>query len=594
MANTDYTMYELYEYIQNPGIPVKGGENLTVHPNYADFKTFGVGSTDVASYSYEFNVASLFEVGNKRIDTITLKGTEGSTWKKMEITLDLVSEDRLWYGIVNRASKYIPTKHVKWEANVDGNLYSRGIYELTGWGWEIASSSAYRDTHLYAKIWADQNGDQLPTVNLNFNDVKNDVGQDIVILTFNIYDYQSKYWFGIIGIQPVREIDMQRIPLINIPTYQIVEKSRFMGVSDNSDFRICEITELNKLGSISNIKVDGNDGDNSAGGIGGNGSGSAGNYATQEPALPTIGALSSGIIKCYLPTEQQLIDLTNFLWSTDFFDNVIKNQASPMENIISLSVIPAISIVAGAKNIVIGNKDTNISSQYTQSEWVRVNCGEINMSEYFGNFCDYAPHTDLDIFLPFIGFQKLDTDDFMGGKIRLYYHVNVFTGTALAFIESTKSGKNIIVATFEGNCQMNIPISNANYLQYYTGIAQSVMSVAGGAAQAATGNMIGATQSIVSGIGSAISAKPAYARSGGCSGVGSFMNSRRAYLMVHRPVPTTSSALKSEHGLVSNKYQRVGAYSGFTVCQNVILDGISATQSELEEIESLLKEGVII
>ena len=25
MANTDYTMYELYEYIQNPGIPVKGG-----------------------------------------------------------------------------------------------------------------------------------------------------------------------------------------------------------------------------------------------------------------------------------------------------------------------------------------------------------------------------------------------------------------------------------------------------------------------------------------------------------------------------------------------------------------------------------------
>ena len=265
-----------------------------------------------------------------------------------------------------------------------------------------------------------------------------------------------------------------------------------------------------------------------------------------------------------------------------------------MENIISLSVIPSISIVAGSKNIVIGNKDTNIPSQYTQSEWVRVNCGEINISEYFGNFCDYAPHTDLDIFLPFIGFQKLDTDDFVGGKIKLYYHVNVFTGTALAFIESTKSGKNIIVATFEGNCQMNIPISNANYLQYYTGIAQSVMSVAGGAAQAATGNMIGATQSIVSGIGSAISAKPAYARSGGCSGVGSFMNSRKAYLMIHRPVPTTPSALKSEHGLVSNKYQRVGAYSGFTVCQNVILDGISATQSEIEEIETLLKEGVII
>ena len=265
-----------------------------------------------------------------------------------------------------------------------------------------------------------------------------------------------------------------------------------------------------------------------------------------------------------------------------------------MENIISLSVIPAISIVAGSKNIIIGNKDRNISSQYTQSEWVRINCGEINMKEYFGNFCDYAPHTDLDIFLPFIGFQKLDTDDFVGGKIRLYYHVNVFTGTALAFIESTKSGKNIIVATFEGNCQMNIPISNANYLQYYTGIAQSVMSVAGGAAQAATGNMIGATQSIVSGIGSAISAKPAYARSGGCSGVGSFMNSRKAYLMVHRPVPTTPSALRSEHGLVSNKYQRVGAYSGFTVCQNVILDGISATQSEMDEIETLLKEGVII
>lgn len=592
MADTDYTMYELYEYIQNPGIPVNGGANLTVHPNYVDWSTLSLGSTDLASYSYEFNVASLFEVGNKHIDTITLLGTEGSSWKKMEITLDLVSKNRLWYGIANNAYKVIPTKHVKWEVTVDGNAYTRGEYKLTGWG--LDSHGAYLDTHLYARILADQNGDQLPSVNLNFNDLKNDAGQDSVILTFNIYDMSSTYWFGIIGIQPVREIDIQKIPLINVPTYQLVEKSRYMGASSNSNFQICEITELNKLGSVSNIKVDGNDGENSAGGIGGNGSGSSGNYATQEPVLPTIGALSSGIIKCYLPTEQQLIDLTNFLWSTDFFDNIIKNQASPMENIISLSVIPSISIVAGSKNIVIGNKDTGIPSPYTQSEWVRVNCGEINISEYFGNFCDYAPHTDLDIFLPFIGFQKLETDDFVGGKIKLYYHVNVFTGTVLAFIESTKSGKNIIVATFEGNCQMNIPISNANYLQYYTGIAQSVMSIAGGAAQAATGNMIGSTQSIVSGIGSAISAKPAYARSGGCSGVGSFMNSRRAYLMIHRPVPTTSSALKSEHGLVSNKYQRVGAYSGFTVCQNVILDGISATQSELDEIETLLKEGVII
>lgn len=592
MANTDYTMYELYEYLQNPGIPVNGGENLTVHPNFVDWNTLGVGSTDVASYSYEFNVASLFEVGNKHIDTITLKGTEDSTWKKMEITLDLASENRLWYGIVNNANKNIPTKHVKWEVTVDGDYYRRGEYELTGW--RLGSAGTYLTSQLYARILADQNGDRLPSVNLNFNDIKNDAGQDSVMLTFNIYDYMSVYWLGIIGIQSAREIDSQIIPLINVPTYQLVEKSRYMAASDKSGFQICNLTELNKLGSISNIKVDGNDGDNSAGGIGGNGSGSSGNYATQEPALPTIGALSSGIIKCYLPTEQQLIDLTNFLWSTDFFENIIKNQASPMENIISLSVIPSISIVAGAKNIVIGNQDTNIPSQYTLSEWVRVNCGEINISEYFGNFCDYAPHTDLDIFLPFIGFQKLDTDDFVGGKIKLYYHVNVFTGTALAFIESTKSGKNIIVATFEGNCQMNIPISNANYLQYYTGIAQSVMSVAGGAAQAATGNMIGATQSIVSGIGSAISAKPAYARSGGCSGVGSFMNSRKAYLMIHRPVPTTPSFLKSEHGLVSNKYQRVGAYGGFTVCQNVILDGISATQSELDEIETLLKEGVII
>ena len=204
MANTDYTMYELYEYIQNPGIPVKGGENLTVHPNYVDWNTLGVGSTDVASYSYEFNVASLFEVGNKHIDTITLKGTKDSTWKKMEITLDLVSENRLWYGIQNNADKYIPTRHVHWLATVDGNIYQKGDYELTGWG--LGSSGTYLDTHLYARIWADQNGDLLPTPNINFNDVKNDAGQDSVILTFKIYDMSSTYWFGMIGIHTGAEI----------------------------------------------------------------------------------------------------------------------------------------------------------------------------------------------------------------------------------------------------------------------------------------------------------------------------------------------------------------------------------------------------
>ena len=392
----------------------------------------------------------------------------------------------------------------------------------------------------------------------------------------------------------IKEWDIT-IPGASISKYCYVnEDGSAEAVTNTYDFKIIELSELNLLNTLSDEPFDGNSGANGPGSIGGGGYGFWNDDRTGNQPLPTTSIIDTGMCSIYLPSKALLKDFSNYLWSNDFFDNILKNYQSPLENIISLSIIPAIAQPDDARYISIGNCTTNILCTITNEQYVSVECGKIDLKEHYGNFSDYSPNTSIDIYLPYIGYRQIDIDDFMAGKIRVRYQCDILTGDCVAEIYSEGKGKSKLMYTFNGNISYNVPLSGANYLQYYLSIVSGIGNVATGVAQGIGGNPLGGIGAAASGVGQILTSKPAYGRSGSLGSAAGYLSYRRPFLVRKSPINTTAKNLAQESGYISNKGQKIGEYSGFTKCAAVVLDGITATKSELDEIETLLKEGVII
>ena len=385
------------------------------------------------------------------------------------------------------------------------------------------------------------------------------------------------------------------IPGASIGRYcYINEDGSAEAVSDYPGIMVFFLEDLNLLNTLSAEPYDGNSGANGPGGIGGGGYGFWNDDRTGNQPLPTTSIIDTGMCSIYLPSKALLKDFSNYLWSNDFFDNILKNYQSPLENIISLSIIPAIAQPDDARYISIGNCTTNILCTITNEQYVSVECGKLDLKEHYGNFSDYSPNTSIDIYLPYIGYRQIDIDDFMAGKIRVRYQCDILTGDCVAEIYSEGKGKSKLMYTFNGNISYNVPLSGANYLQYYLSIVSGIGSVATGVAQGIGGNPLGGIGTAASGVGQILTSKPAYGRSGSLGSAAGYLSYRRPFLVRKSPINTTAKNLAQESGYISNKGQKIGDYSGFTKCAAVVLDGITATKSELDEIETLLKEGVII
>ena len=320
--------------------------------------------------------------------------------------------------------------------------------------------------------------------------------------------------------------------------------------------------------------------------------------AVDIPDLPTVGA--SDFVTIYNPTSSNLNALSDFLWSADNIfdlDNYKKLYADPMECLIGLAVLPCVPDAIGTKNIRFGNVDTGVNSNYLTSQWAKVNCGSVSIKTVAGSFMDYSPHVKIQIYLPYIGFQPLDPDDLMGASLQVVYHVDVLSGDCIAFLKHSKRG---VIYSYTGNCIANIPMTAGSYAgalrNYYEQLASvfpamisgGVSGGAAGAAASGIGKIAGAAESI------AFNSRPTYQRSGVCSGAAGIMGVQKPFVIIERPNVSVPEYVQNYAGLSANVTMKLGSLHGFTTCDYVHLEGLRATEAELNEIESLLHSGVIL
>lgn len=321
----------------------------------------------------------------------------------------------------------------------------------------------------------------------------------------------------------------------------------------------------------------------------GGGGGSFDNTSTpiQIPNLPSISAASTGFISLFNPTLNQLNELASYLWSDLFDVNGWKKLfADPMDAILGLSIVPVAVPSGGTREVKVGNIGTGISLTVASSQFVEVDCGSIDVNEYWGAYLDYEPYTQAQIFLPYIGTRPISVDEIMGKTVRVVYHVDILTGACCCFV---KCGDSVLY-TYNGQCSIPIPVTGANY----TSVVNGVISVAASVGSlVATGGSSAPTEipSIASSVVNQM--KPQVEKSGSISGSAGVLNMQTPYLILIRPRQALPSKQNEFIGYPSLITIQLTELSGYTEIQSIHLENIPATQEELAEIESILKGGVI-
>ena len=295
--------------------------------------------------------------------------------------------------------------------------------------------------------------------------------------------------------------------------------------------------------------------------------------------VPPVGKASS-LWSIYNPTLEQVNQFGSWLWSSNFVEQLKKLFSDPMQAIIGLHKVYSPVQTSGQGTIKCGYLDSGVPSKLVSEQYITVDCGSVDLQEYFGNVFDYPPYTEVSIYLPFIGIRQLDPSDVIRSTISVKYRIDVLTGACLAEVNVQRDAAGGTLYTFSGDAAVRYPVSSGSYMGIVSGLIGVATSVV-------SGNLLPA-------LGGVTRLHTNVERSGSFTGNSGAMGSKVPYLIISRPQTAMADKFETLSGYPSNTYTMLSDCKGFTQVKYCHVENLSATETEKKEIERLLKEGVIL
>lgn len=330
-------------------------------------------------------------------------------------------------------------------------------------------------------------------------------------------------------------------------------------------------------------------GGTSQGQQGGTGNFDASSDTIPVPSLPSLSAVDLGLVSVFKPTQLQAKTLGAFLWNPDnLWDDVKKIVANPIDTILGFSIVPYTPDVgSNPVTVKLGNLSSGVSMLPVTNQYKEIDCGTLNIQEFWGSYLDYSPYTKTHLYLPYVGIVPIDIDDIMGKELHVIYHCDCLSGACIAYILSNGSQ----IACYEGQVSAQIPISQNDYSNL---MSSAITAVGAGLTLAVSGGS-SAPAAVPALAGAAVNAlKPNVQKSGTLAGMGGIMTTQYPFLIAQRPRQCVPENYNSYGGYPSYVTSLLGDCEGFTKVSEINLQVATATEEEKREIEDLLKEGVII
>ena len=225
-----------------------------------------------------------------------------------------------------------------------------------------------------------------------------------------------------------------------------------------------------------------------------------------------------------------------------------------------------------------------MNGEKISNNFAKQTIGSISISEHYHNFLDYAPYTNVILYLPYIGFKELDTTLVMNKTLQVIYTVDAITGGCLAqvYVNSVR------LYEFTRNVGIDIPITASNRAQVEAGYIQAGV---GATASALGGNVGSAVTSLLN----SATSQYHYSSTGNPSPMCVASTNRTCYVILDRPNYQNLKAFNHTRGRKCYLSKTISTLKGFTICDsNIDLSGINATQSELEELKEILSSGFYV
>lgn len=356
---------------------------------------------------------------------------------------------------------------------------------------------------------------------------------------------------------------------------------------------------------------------------GGNGLGDNGSDQIPLPTLPGSDMTAAGSIRLYSMSNADLAGMFAYLHSNAPGESILKWWTNPIQGLVSLHYLPyAVKLKSGSESIKIAGMDTTIVATPCD-QFQQVNFGYVLAPTNKNTYLDRAPYTRSQIYLPGIGIRDLNTDDIIGKYVFVVYQMDNATGQFVAYVlvgTSTSVSRATVKYSFSGSVAAPFPTSQTNWGNTYIAaatlaagaLAAGVGAIGAGAGAGAAGATGAAAEGAAAGTGSVVTAggvagattnigsslsqlaKPSITRSGTVSGTTSLFSVKRPYLILEKPNVQDYADFNKIKGYACGMTLKLGDLKGYTEVERIHITGITATATEINEIEALLRQGVIL
>lgn len=321
--------------------------------------------------------------------------------------------------------------------------------------------------------------------------------------------------------------------------------------------------------------------------------------ATNGPSyIPSTG-VKSGLFTLWHPSSDDLQNLGAFLYGATAQGTIASIIGNPINAIIQLTEWAVTPVDGPEKSPVICNiAATDLKMPTIPNQFMQFDCGSITIPREYSDFRDYEPYTRLSLFLPFVGEVNISTNDcILPHSIKVIYNLDFLSGAACA--EVLVDGD--VRYAYQAAMCAAIPVTSSDASRLLASLIGAAIGTVGGGVM---GGIVGGTagssmmaRSLIGGVSDAAMSPIngiQIQRTGSISANAGLLGEMKPYVLVTRPISYIPDSYES---LIGRPYQTtapLGSQTGFVKVREVHLDGITATEVEKEEIESLLKKGVII
>lgn len=328
------------------------------------------------------------------------------------------------------------------------------------------------------------------------------------------------------------------------------------------------------------------------------------------PDPETLAFDFGSFLTCYCANQTNINIVGRSIFVPDFWTALgqkFTGLSDPLSCIVSAVLLPFESVGSGAAAPFklggvqvydgFGDQDPiSLPKIPTVNRYRAFGLGGISLKEVWGTEKDYSK-TSIQIYLPYVGVKDIDPDIVINTTVSLQLYLDTWTGDIMYIMHTSNASSqskyfrsDAVVYRWAGNCGIQLPCGRVDMSEKLLKIASGIGGMAAGIATGNPQTIVGGAQAMMNaGFSNTVQS------STGIDSAFGRMDLQYPYLIIKRGVPEYPNGWRSEIGAPRLQTFKGSQCTGFTLFQEIHLDGLPyATKEETEELtRELCTEGII-